>query len=94
MWWNNMKVKILIISGVILAALIIFLIACFAGGKNCVNPNKGGSNDSKSVQSSPTLIPGEGMSESAGRGSSGLVAPPSTAGMPTLIPGADTAGGR
>jgi vesicle-associated membrane protein 7 len=38
MWWNNMKVKILIISGVILAALIIILIACFAGGKNCVNP--------------------------------------------------------
>jgi len=90
MWWNNMKVKILIISGVILAALIIFLIACFAGGKNCVNPNKGGGGANKAYEASPTLIPGEG----SGGGSSGVVAPPSTASAPTLMPGASVPNGR
>ena len=84
-----MKVKILIISGVILAALIIFLIACFAGGKNCVNPNKGGGNASEAYQSSPTSIQGDPSARS-----SGVVAPPSTAGAPTLIPGAPVPNGR
>jgi hypothetical protein len=35
MWWNNLKVKILIAFLVLVLAVVIFLLACFAGGNNC-----------------------------------------------------------
>lgn len=36
MWWQNMKVKILVVAAVLLLALVIFLSVCFSGG-NCFN---------------------------------------------------------
>jgi len=36
MWWQNMKVKLLILIIVILIAVIIFASVCFSGG-NCLS---------------------------------------------------------
>ena len=36
MWWQNMKVKLLILVIVILIAVIIFASVCFSGG-NCLS---------------------------------------------------------
>jgi hypothetical protein len=59
MWWDNVKVKILIVSGILLLGLIIFLVACFAGGRSCVGGNKGGgSNTAAPAPAENTLIPG------------------------------------
>lgn len=35
MWWQNMKMKLIIAAIVLVLALIIFLMACFSGG-NCL----------------------------------------------------------
>ena len=34
-WWQNCKMKLVLALAVILLAVVIFLIACFSGGKNC-----------------------------------------------------------
>lgn len=35
MWWNYCKWKLLIAGAIILLAIVIFLIACFSGGRDC-----------------------------------------------------------
>lgn len=35
MWWQNTKMKIVVVFAVLLLAVVIFLLACFAGGQNC-----------------------------------------------------------
>jgi len=35
MWWNYCKWKLLIIGAIIILAIVIFLIACFSGGRDC-----------------------------------------------------------
>ena len=36
MWWQNMKMKILVVMVVLILIFIIFLIVCFAGSSNCI----------------------------------------------------------
>jgi hypothetical protein len=33
--WQNFKMKIIVVCAVLLLAVVIFLLACFAGGQNC-----------------------------------------------------------
>ena len=40
MWWQSMRMKLLVGLGLVLLIVIIFLIACFSGGRNCTK--KGG----------------------------------------------------
>lgn len=35
MWWQKCRLQIMIVSVVLIVVLIIFLVACFANGKNC-----------------------------------------------------------
>lgn len=35
MWWENWKMKLFVLLCVLILGVVIFLIACFAGGKNC-----------------------------------------------------------
>lgn len=35
MWWQNFRMKIIVAFAVVLLAVVIFLLACFAGGQNC-----------------------------------------------------------
>ena len=35
MWWQNMKMKLIIAAVVVVLAFIIFLLACFSG-RNCL----------------------------------------------------------
>jgi len=35
MWWNYCKWKLLVIGCLIILAIVIFLIACFSGGRDC-----------------------------------------------------------
>ncbi|EFJ39880.1 hypothetical protein VOLCADRAFT_70298 [Volvox carteri f. nagariensis] len=36
MWWQNCRMKLVVLLAVALLAVVIFLLACFAGGNNCV----------------------------------------------------------
>eukprot|EP00892_Ulva_mutabilis_P001973 jgi/Ulvmu1/11777/UM008_0191.1 len=36
MWWQNMKVKVLVVAAILLLLIIIFCSFCFAGGNNCI----------------------------------------------------------
>eukprot|EP00877_Chromochloris_zofingiensis_P007987 jgi/Chrzof1/3441/Cz12g25160.t1 len=40
MWWSNFRVQLIVVGCVLLLAVVIFLLACFTGGKNCVHGNK------------------------------------------------------
>ena len=35
MWWQNLKMKLLLAFAIIAVILIVFCIFCFQGGKNC-----------------------------------------------------------
>jgi vesicle-associated membrane protein 72 len=35
MWWQNMKMKILVVLVILILIFVIFLIVCFSGG-NCI----------------------------------------------------------
>ena len=35
MWWQNMKMKLVVLFIILLIGVIIFCSVCFAGGKNC-----------------------------------------------------------
>ncbi len=35
MWWQNMKMKLIVVFILILIAVIIFCAVCFSGGKRC-----------------------------------------------------------
>ena len=37
-WWQSTKFKVVLALLLIFAAVIIFLLACFTGGKNCTKP--------------------------------------------------------
>ncbi|KAF5838848.1 R-SNARE protein, VAMP72-family [Dunaliella salina] len=39
MWWNYCKWKLLVIGCLIILAIVIFLIACFSGGRDCTQQN-------------------------------------------------------
>ena len=47
MWWQNCRMKIIVLAIVLAVGLIIFLAACFYGGNNCTKsnstPSSGGS---------------------------------------------------
>lgn len=72
MWWNNLKMKLVMGFAVIMVVLIIFLLICFGSGKSCVNKGKKGSSSS-----SPSPAPaaagvspapaGDGASSGTGR---------------------------
>jgi vesicle-associated membrane protein 72 len=38
-WWQNCKMKAVLALAVILLAVVIFLLACFTGDKNCTKRN-------------------------------------------------------
>jgi len=40
MWWQNIKMKLLVALIVCIVIVIIFCFACFSGGRNCVNKAK------------------------------------------------------
>eukprot|EP00775_Hariotina_reticulata_P008911 gene8911-9088_t len=40
MWWQNLRMKIIVVIGVLLLAVVIFLLACFASGQNCVKKHQ------------------------------------------------------
>lgn len=40
MWWQNLRMKIIVAVAVLLLAVVIFLLACFAGGQNCVKKHQ------------------------------------------------------
>jgi|TARA_B100001142_G_C14193905_1_gene601078 vesicle-associated membrane protein 72 len=35
MWWQNLKMKLMLGGGVLFIILVLFLIICFQGGKDC-----------------------------------------------------------
>lgn len=35
MWWQNMKIKLLVAAAVVLLIIVLFSTICFAGGNNC-----------------------------------------------------------
>jgi len=35
MWWQNMKMKVLVVLVILILIFVIFLIVCFSGG-NCI----------------------------------------------------------
>lgn len=35
MWWQNMKLKAIIAAIIVVLIFVIFLVACFSGGRNC-----------------------------------------------------------
>jgi hypothetical protein len=35
MWWQNLKMKLMLGGGVLFIILVLFLIFCFQGGKDC-----------------------------------------------------------
>lgn len=40
LWWQNTKMKVIVVAAVLLLVLTIFLLACFAGGSNCTKPKQ------------------------------------------------------
>lgn len=36
LWWQNCKVKLVILTAVMLLAVVVFLLVCFSGGESCV----------------------------------------------------------
>ncbi|KAG2452182.1 hypothetical protein HYH02_003213 [Chlamydomonas schloesseri] len=35
MWWQNCKMKLVVLLAILVLAVVIFLLVCFTGGKNC-----------------------------------------------------------
>jgi hypothetical protein len=35
MWWQNLKMKLMLASAVLTVIFVLFCIFCFQGGKNC-----------------------------------------------------------
>mmetsp|Transcript_22874 Transcript_22874/g.58319 ORF Transcript_22874/g.58319 Transcript_22874/m.58319 type:complete len:133 (-) Transcript_22874:273-671(-) len=58
MWWNSFKFKMLMVGLVIVLAIVIFLIACYSGGRNCTKKSGGGGGGDSPVPSpSPSPSP-------------------------------------
>lgn len=56
MWWNNLKMKLVMGFAVIMVVLIIFLLICFGSGKSCVNRGKKGSSSDSSPSPAPAAV--------------------------------------
>eukprot|EP00199_Chlamydomonas_sp_CCMP681_P006037 CAMPEP_0119106216 /NCGR_PEP_ID=MMETSP1180-20130426/3968_1 /TAXON_ID=3052 ORGANISM="Chlamydomonas cf sp, Strain CCMP681" /NCGR_SAMPLE_ID=MMETSP1180 /ASSEMBLY_ACC=CAM_ASM_000741 /LENGTH=221 /DNA_ID=CAMNT_0007091491 /DNA_START=32 /DNA_END=697 /DNA_ORIENTATION=+ len=39
MWWQYCRMKLLVLLCILILAVVIFVIACFTGGRNCVKKN-------------------------------------------------------
>eukprot|EP00879_Flechtneria_rotunda_P005114 GHRR01005396.1.p1 GENE.GHRR01005396.1~~GHRR01005396.1.p1 ORF type:complete len:264 (+),score=92.96 GHRR01005396.1:180-971(+) len=44
MWWNNIKMKIVMGVAVVMVILIIFLLICFGGGRSCIKKRHSAAN--------------------------------------------------
>jgi Na+-transporting methylmalonyl-CoA/oxaloacetate decarboxylase gamma subunit len=63
MWWNNLKMKLVMGVAVIMVILIIFLLICFGSGKSCVK--KGDKSNPAPAEAASSPAPAE--DSSAGR---------------------------
>lgn len=56
MWWQNFRMKLIVIGVVVLLVVVIFLLACFTNGRNCL---KTGAHSSGSPNAAaPPAVPG------------------------------------
>lgn len=55
MWWQYCKMKLVIFGCLILLAVVIFLIACYSGGRNCTS--RGGDKKDRSPSPPPPPPP-------------------------------------
>lgn len=58
MWWQNFRMQIIVIGVVVLLAVVIFLLACFTGGKNCLSKGSSGSSSSPAPGNDLAATPG------------------------------------
>lgn len=89
MWWQNFRMQIIVVGVVVLLAVVIFLLACFTGGKNCVSKGHSGSSSSSPAPGNnfaatpgapagfapSSLSPGESSSSGTGGSPAGGFAP-------------------
>eukprot|EP00882_Tetradesmus_deserticola_P005130 GHRQ01005403.1.p1 GENE.GHRQ01005403.1~~GHRQ01005403.1.p1 ORF type:complete len:271 (+),score=123.77 GHRQ01005403.1:462-1274(+) len=54
MWWQNFRVKLIVIGVVVLLVVVIFLLACFTNGRNCVKT--GSSNGGSPYAAAPPPV--------------------------------------
>eukprot|EP00775_Hariotina_reticulata_P008912 gene8912-9089_t len=69
MWWQNFRMQIIVVGVVVLLVLVIFLLSCFTGGRNCISHNKGNAQPNYApapatmaapgLPTSSQLVPGE-----------------------------------
>jgi hypothetical protein len=85
-----MCVQVIVVGVVVLLAVVIFLLACFTGGKNCVSKGKGSepSNSPPEWQGAPTPGAPAGGTSSLSPGE-----PVGTAEVPAGTPPAQGSGG-
>lgn len=68
MWWNNLKMKLVMGFAVIMVVLIIFLLICFGSGKSCVNKGKKASSSPSPAAADASPAPaGDGANTVTGR---------------------------
>jgi len=53
MWWQNFRMQVIVVGVVVLLAVVIFLLACFTGGKNCISKGGGGGNGAPAPAPAP-----------------------------------------
>jgi hypothetical protein len=80
MWWQNFRMKLIVIGVVVLLVVVIFLLACFTNGRNCL---KTGSPSGNPNAAAPPAVPG-----GAGLNGADLPSTPSAVlpGTPNLAP--------
>jgi hypothetical protein len=87
MWWQNFRVKLIVIGVAVLLVVVIFLLACFTNGRNCLKTGQpaGGSPNAAAAPAGPgslngadlpstpsAVIPGSSNLAPAPAGSDGL----------------------
>jgi len=63
MWWQNFRMQIIVVGVVVLLVLVIFLLSCFVGGRNCISSNKG--NAQPNYASAPATFAAPGLPTSS-----------------------------
>lgn len=66
MWWNNLKMKLVMGVAVIMVILIIFLLICFGSGHSCVRKGSKNSQDNTAAPSTQPADSPQPVADAAG----------------------------